>query len=426
MSDAFIPQLAGYYLNISVTSDTFPYALSINEYPFSTTNSIQNLGQKTRKIAVECAFFDNTPITEGWDPKIKFPTYDNHISFLEKIESSLLPLTFTHPKYGEIEGYIEQITVNADDTQRYAEIIFDFVEEVIIKGVRFKEQPVLKQAESVQKVTKSVSDDLDADSKLTKNLKAWEASMATFRSKLDAWVDKVTTQPTSIVNTINYADNVVGLTTESIGLAIDRVVQSYILSIPTALTESGVSNYLYMRNRPAQFINNLIVGCRALKANFTGIEAKYVHVMAASRISYEAAISYDDDEEKNTETLRNENIRTFDEAGNYVGSSTYEETMTINELENSLYALRSFIDEAIQLDRSKRDLLNQAKSIQDYVNKIKLNRQGLETRENVPLQSLHTLATQNNLSYQATERILRLNPSIKNPTFIDGEIKILV
>lgn len=412
MSDAFIPQLDGFYLNIVTTSDTYPQSLSIKEYPFSSKNAIESFGPKTRNVSINCIFGDDLPFSDGWSTyKARIPIYDNHINFIDLINRARIkPLIFTHPKYGEIEGYVETFAVDADDTQRFANITFTFVQLIKTEEVKFVQYPIVNQSKSWQGTNDAVTDDINAEEKASLSVAAFAGRMATFRGKLDAWLRKVTNPANSIINTVTYANDIAGDTIQSINEAVDRIVQAYI----------------DIRNLPAQFINNIITGCRSLKASFTGIEAQYVHVMSASRVGYESGITYQQDDEKRTDVTKKENIKTFDAAGNYLGTPTYEEVMTIDELEKTLYDVREFINEAIQLDRTKRDLLDQARFLQDYINDIKLDRQRLETKENVPLQSLHTLTTLNDLSYQATERILRLNPTIKNPTFVDGEVKILV
>jgi hypothetical protein len=99
--------------------------------------------------------------------------------------------------------------------------------------------------------------------------------------------------------------------------------------------------------------------------------------------------------------------------------------MTLTELEFSLYEVRKLINEAILLDRDNRPLQEQSRKLQDYISRIKLDRDRIETKS-YPLQSMHQVTMDNGLTYNAAERILKLNPDILNPNFTIGDVKVLV
>ena len=99
--------------------------------------------------------------------------------------------------------------------------------------------------------------------------------------------------------------------------------------------------------------------------------------------------------------------------------------MTLNELEKSLLDVKTMIYEALLIDRENQPLRDQARALQEYVNQIKLSRDSMEQQE-IPLQSLHTVSLNSGLSYQSAERILSMNPQIKNPTFANGLLKVIV
>ena len=407
----YTPQILGFYLDIVSISDSIENALSVKEYPFSTRNIIENMGPKTRRINVSCQFNNNLNFKDsGWSLDAAIPPYyDNLNAFMSSFKAYNDNLTFTHPDYGEINGYIGNITVARDDTVEQANVTFQFIEEVPV---------VVSYAINIRNATAADFTDTNdkTNDKMDKDLKetAYPVSLAA-RARaniaiLDAWLDNVTGQATSIVNTLTYEETVPGLYLEAINNAVDRIVSSYVNVI----------------NIPAQYINNIILGLRTLKANFTGIDGQFVHIMGASRLAFEVGEVYESDTIKNNKITKKSETKTFDSNGNFVGSDDFEVAMTINELEDTLYNVRAFIDEAIQFDRDNRPLQNAANNLQKYVNEVKLDRQSVETKENVPFQSMHTWVTTNNLSYQAAETILKLNPAIKNPTFIDGELKILV
>jgi hypothetical protein len=406
----YIPQILGFYLDVVSITDNIDNALAIKEYPFSSVNIVENLGPKTRRIAVVCQFNNRLNVSGGWNiGSAFFPTYDNLDAFISAFREYSFTLTFTHPDYGELKGKLGKISIDRDDTEEFGEVSFDFFEEIStiqrnIVAVQYKTANEFR-ATNDKTVGKMIT--------ALKNAKyaiGWAANANTQIGKLNGFLNDVTNPITSITNTITYAANVPGQYIQSINKAVDRVVNSFI----------------DIRNTPASFVNNIILGVRQLKAIFTGVDAQYVHIMGASRVAYETASVFEDDTKKNNIIEKKAKTKSFDSSGNYVGEGSFEIVMAINELDDTSYNVRKLIDEAIQFDRNNRSLQNGANDIQKYVDEIKLDRQRVETIDNVPLQSMHTWSTINNLSYQVAETILKLNPTVKNPTFIDGELKLLV
>ncbi len=410
MADKYISQIAGYYLLNFTINRTDPMAIVEHEYPFSKRNSIQNNGAKTRVYAVECVFMDDYPIVKGWDNAIAvFPSYNQHKNFLETIASSIESFDFTHPVYGEMSGYIKNISSITDDSINSVNISFEFHEEIDSDEVKLVQYPVAKQAKEFKESTSFVTKLMDAAGNAAKSAVEFQGKMALYKGKLDSFLNKVTNPAVSITNTMTYASDVSGETMQSVNKAVDRVVES----LET------------VRDTPATFINNLVLGVRELANEFTGDEYNYVFIMGSSRAAYEAAVVYTEDDEKQNKIKNIEDAETFDAAGNYLGTPDPVIVMTQQELDNTLYLIRELINEAILIDRELQELKNQAKDLQRYINQVKLNRDILETQE-IPLQSLFTVAQSNGKSYQSVERILSLNPDIKNPTFTEGNVKVIV
>lgn len=410
MPDRFIPRLADFWLDIITTRDTFDSALSIHEFPFSNINDIEHHGMKPRRVAVECVFQSNPPITPGWsvDESIVQPTYNHHFAFLDMIENVRESLTFAHPKYGEMDGKVQNLTVVNDDTDEFAAISFEFIREVKTEKITFVRYIVPELASGWTGTNTKATEVIETAEKDTTNATTWAASVQSNISTLDSYLSEITSPATSIINTINYGTSVPGLFMESINGAVDRVVELY----QTA------------RNAPASFINNLIVGMRLLKSTVSGVNANYVHVMGASRVAYEAGVIYDEDDQNFRQVETNEATPTWDIAGNYKGKAALPVIMTQTELEDSLYQVRQFINEAIQLDRDNRDLQEQARKLQEHVNQIKLGRARIETKA-YPRQTMHEIAIKAGLAYDAAERLLSLNPTIINPNFTEGDIQVL-
>ncbi len=402
------PSLDNYYLDILKISDRFENALSVHEFPFTNKNSIENLGQKTRRITVECVFQQNPPLNK--QPGDKFlPTYDRHYEFLKHIKAGNDSYRLTHPAYGELVGQISNANPRHDDTINYVEITFEFLEIFDEEQVTPAPFPSNSTSKDFVQQTADTLASINNSRKLTRNLTQWTATLVTSKAIFDAFLSNITSPANSIINTIHYATDTPSQYMYSVNSVIDRIIESHAAG----------------RDVPASFLNSIIVGCRAFKATLTNTDDQdRVHIMAASRVAYEAATVYEDDDKRREELESKEKTPTFDISGNKTGEiEILTPAMTVTELEISLGEVRTFLNEAVEIDRNNRTLNNQAKILQDYVNKIKLERDRLLVKE-YPLQTLHDIARKNGLSYQAAERLLKLNPSIKNPAFVEGDITI--
>ena len=411
MPDRYVPRLENYYLDIIQVRDGFENSIAVHEYPFSNRNELEHTGQKTRRIEVDCVFTASPVFTDGWNlGKIVEPSYVEHFFFLDLLKSSREDLTFAHPKYGEITGKVEKYSVVADDTDEFARVNFTFLEHFTIEDTPFDRYIVPELAEQFREATETLTDDASASQTAAINSVKWIAETQTFITTLDAYKSTITSPAASIINQINYGTSVPGQLMESINGAIDRIVELY---------NTG-------RDSGPTFINNLIVGVLELKKTLSNTSDKNrVHIMGASRIAYEAAVLLDEDDANRREIETKEQARSFDAAGNYKKVDRLPETMTMDDLDAMLAQLKGFMDDAVQLDRDFRSLQTQAAYLQSYVNKIKFDRERIK-EEYIERQSIHSVCLKNGLSYQAAERLIRLNPTIKNPNFTYGDIKIPV
>jgi len=286
MPDKYIPELNGYYLDIYDIQDRYENSVISHEYPFTNRNLLENIGQKTRKIHVDCSFQENPATTAGWSAGTSIiPTYQAHYGFLDMIKSNHGIVTLTHPKYGEIEGMINNVTVFADDTDEYARVGFDFLEQVSSEEITFVEHIVAKLATGFRETSEKMDSELEKVKNAALNVNTWTGLMNTYIGKLNAIYNTVTSPATSIINTINYATDMPGQILEGINGAIDRMIQAIV----------------DIRNAPASFVNSAIVGVRQTKAIFTGAEADYVHVMGASRVAYETGVVLNEESERRNE-----------------------------------------------------------------------------------------------------------------------------
>jgi len=410
MSDRFIPQIAGFYLNIVSVSNGFTSSVIKHEYPFSNRNKLENTGQNTRTYTVDCVFMANPPITQGWEPSTAiFPTYESFLNFKATLEQTREPVDFIHPVFGEMSGMVEGFSSVDDETKKFASVSFTFVEEVTSDESTFVLYILPAQGVQFRLASAGISDRLAELQRLAASLRAFVATMAAFKGKLDAYLNRIVSAATSIKNTVDYVQGLPGEIVSSINSAIDRLVVSF------ATASSS----------PAAFINNITQATRDLADTFTdATQRTAVIVLGASRVAYEAGNVYQEDDKKRDKISKKEKKASFDAAGNYVGGDPIPDAMTAQELEETLFNVKALIYDALLLDRENAPLRDQAKTLQTYINEIKLSRERMETQE-LPMQSLHTTAIMNGMNYQSAERILKLNPHIKNPTFASGAVKVI-
>ncbi|HUU89238.1 MAG TPA: hypothetical protein VMX17_16000 [Candidatus Glassbacteria bacterium] len=417
-TELYLPKLDQFYLDIIDISDTHEFSIITHEYPNSNVNILENTGAKTKKIAINCVFGgekdDETgelrylTLSNGWPNNTKvLPLFETHYLFLDHIYATNALFTFSHPNYGEIKGKISNIKVTADDTVNFVKVSFEFivensVEKLYAKGVTTSttENYVAVVNESKTQVLRDFANSISP----TK----WAADANIAIGKLDALFGDIVSPADSILNTIYLSQSLSDQLIYSISSAIDRLVQ--VFSVITA---------------PKVAINNIVQGVRQMGAQFTGLTKKYVYTIGSARAAVESGKLYELDNSNDDQNTSLENERSFDINGNFMGSKEFVETMSINELEETLYNIRALIDESIQEERDNYPLKRSGMELQNYINNIKLTRESIVTKENVTTQSMHQLVVSEGLSYHQAEKILKLNPSIKNPTFSEGTLKVL-
>lgn len=411
MPDRFVTRLDTYFLDIVTVRDGGENTIAVHEYPFSSRNELEHVGGKTRRIEVRCVFTQTPTASPGWtiDPSLSLPTYEEHFFFLDLLRSKREDLTFTHPKYGEMVGKVTTFTVDADDHDETAFIDFVFLQHIATEESTFTQYVVPEMAAEFRESNATLTDTLETEEKEAVDTISWTAEANTFINTLDAYLNSLTSPATSIKNQITYGVSTPGRIMESLNGAVDRIVVLYTTG----------------RDAPASFVNNLIVGVRQLKATLSGVNAERVHIMGAARVSYETSVILDEDDAKSREIEDKEASRSFDAEGNYKKVDPLPVTLTSTELDAMLAELKKLLDEAVQIDRNYRTLQEQAALLQKYINKIKLDRERIEEITINSQMSMHLVAMNNGLSYQAAERLLKLNPGIKNPNFTTGIINII-
>jgi prophage DNA circulation protein len=180
-------------------------------------------------------------------------------------------------------------------------------------------------------------------------------------------------------------------------------------------------------NLPASFSNNAVVAFRNFLGSITGTHADFfkVHFMAVSSASLVSQIAfyYKQDEGNRQATLSKEKAVSFDLNGVRLASTPTTDIYSIQDIEQSLFTTRDYLQQAILADRDNQSLFDLAASLVRYVDETKLKKRNIISVQtnNIPL---NLLCSSFGLSYKAAERVLKINPGIKNPTFCEGTVKV--
>lgn len=434
MPDLYPAELDGFALEIETTDDAFEKAIVRHEYPFMNGALLEDMGRKARIVKFRCYF---------WDDGADHATYDTHIELVKHLASQEIS-ELVHPKYGPLRGCVESMSVRHDDRDRTAEIDVTFVEGLIEDGGDTRHDDVEAGAEEayndgIEDQKKEFADDVkdalgpegqgildrvldpakgiveqfqDVSTKARNYLKTVESYVGT----MEATLNTIANPANSLVSTINYGTNLPGRVIGS----VSRVVERYALL------------YDSLKTAPARFVNSMTFGLKGL-SNASGKFSKTTTSAAASYTALQTAYIYKADETLRVAQKKSEGLRAFDVVGNYTApevatagaaaTTAPETTMTVNELESSLAAVRGSLQEAIDLSRQNTSLKQQALQLQTHVNSIKLEREKITRVLLDNPMPLHLVCLRYGLPYNAAERLLTIN-SIRNPNCASGEVSV--
>jgi len=416
----FTPRIEEFWINIISSGDSGGVSsskartLAVHDIPFSRRNKIQDTGSSTKSYSMTVVFQDNPPIAPGQDTENRtLPTFPSRLPFIQLLDSGN-SLIFQHPEEGILDVKVGDFSERYTSVVNYVEIDITLLREIDEIASRDIKYIVDDNSSSFRESTKVNESKLNQIAKSISPL-AFQSQIAQYTNKLNSLLSDVDSLSNSIINTINYVEGTIGDTLLAVNQTVDRMVQSQkdlILS-------------------PAEFINNLITNSRALSANFLAagglatLESTLTLTMATARIAVEIAEAYIEDDINQEKLLKNVGIKTFDNKGTFLGTPELIITMTVNEIESTVEAFRQLVDDVIQLDRNNRDLLNQARVLQSYTDENKLNREKIIT-VNVNKINIFDLMNQYRLSYQEVNKNMDLNPQVRNPNFMQGDIRLVV
>jgi len=428
--------LTAFGLDIKEVSDTIERAIIVHELPYRNGAVLEDLGSLARIVNVTCAFYQNTAPRSGEELA---PTYTAHLLFVKALQNQSV-VEFHHPKYGVMKGKVRNVGVTNDSRDEYAEVRFEFIEQVVdvdkkpafevVSAVNreFRNAQVSQLASIKESVKASLSasnaiqvldqaidftqDMADQVTGVSNAAREYIKAVDTVIGKFDSILSNITQPVKSILGTIDYTADLPGKLLRSTAQCAERFQALYagLEDSPVTYVQSFMSGMQSVQTAFAGYAQETLAvdQVKALKAQFGCILG--AKVFAA--------------DEKNRDALKGkEKARAFDAAGNFTGTLVASNIMTVTAIERVLYDIKVAAQASIDVSRENRGLKAEVGALQDSVNNIKLERLRIKqvTITNMPL---HVVCLQNNLSYQAAERILKLNKNIRNPTFVEGTIDI--
>jgi prophage DNA circulation protein len=418
MADMYDASIDGIPLEVEFLADGWQKAVAVYEFPSLDGAETEDMGNRPHHCQIRCYF---------WDDGKAHNTYLAHFDLIGHLKNHGL-VELVHPQYGPLEGRIQEITIRQDDRQRLAEVDLDFIED-ISSGPPTPYPNVQAQTElgffaTILSAIQQVQNAINYYTRLiTAPIQQIEAGIQACTAALEGVCLSVANPANSIVNAINFGTSIPGTLMQAAVSCCERYAVLYsTMQIGSVQRTSNLTDSL--NALPASFPSTV-------PAEAAAAATRGVVMIAAGYVAYDLGQVYQADQEAWLAQENAEATNPFDALGNYTPVDL-EPLMTSDELDKTLYSVRSMIQAAIDDCRNNyalttsdfADLKATALQLEEHVATVKLQREKTIV-VNVPNpMPLHLLCLQYGLDYHAAERIAAINPQIKNPNFCVGPVTI--
>lgn len=412
-------KLDDFELDIETLDERHEKALVRHEFPGRDGADLEALGMGARVLTLRAHFLD-----------AHIDDVEAFLWWIRQDEENEL----THPIFGTVRGRVESSSVrwtDADDAEvditfveQYHEEDSEYVPNVLVQG---ENGFAVGQVQLMAQYAEDLQSELGADgltvlgqtlaegqSVLSQVLGkvGWVARQAISRldstlNVLTATLDTVANPADSVVSTIEYGTNLPGRVLGTVA----RTVERYAIAAAT------------VASAPSRFVDSMQSGLLALEASAEPL-SKYIAACGALHTGIVIARMFDEDETRRDAVRAAEATPAFDVLGNRVRTGTTPEIYSATELETALAAYMTLTQAAVDLNRSSGALKSMAGHLVDHVSRIKLERQRIRQVTIKGTQPLHLICHNLGLGYEAAERVLAINPQIKNPNFVEGVISV--
>ena len=413
-------------------SDHFEKSIVRYLYPYVDGADLEDLGEKDHTLKIRCLFYDNA----------SRQTYDNHLALLKELKKKS-DFVLLHPSYGALSVKVDSVDVRQDDRLRTAEVDLALVENGLAaiepapaSAVDFEVESSFSSSEDEQEAL--VSPDMagsgldpmrtfvpgqplvDQIAGVAPQARAYARQIDSALGYLSAYAIEVTQPVNSLVATINYAVSIPGRILGTVDQCVERVARLY----------DGINSF------PARFLASVQFGLAKvstdldgfLPADRSGAKAmllKHLNLAASRRLALETAYVYAADSAARASQKTQGAVQAFDTMGRFTPRVLPDvEPLNANELEDTLAASRTLMQSSITAARSMQSLKDMALQLQTSVSAVKMTAEQIVTIVVDGPTPLHVVCLQYGLPYTDAERIMALNPGLRNPTAASGTLQI--
>jgi prophage DNA circulation protein len=432
----YTAKLDDWAINILDISDTVNMALVRHEFVNTDGGYIQHMGNRPREISFRTYWFGAGAFSEN-----SKATYANHYYFLSAMSNSSISHTLVHPKYGVIEGYVESLTMVHDDTQDYVVIDVKFVQKDVQTTGLIPANTILDMKTQVAIALNNALSNaslmmqaggassllgrtIDFTQSIASQVNNVSQDLRSFCNELDENIDNFDTFLNDVTAPLNSIDASVAF--------ISDIPSRFIGSIVGAANRL-ITSLAAISNLPVQFINNMTLGLDNLystlsfapgSSNAVFFQTSFRNVACAKVLGVASSLLQTDENSRSAAASK-EAKPSFDIFGNRINQVVFNPFMSTNDLESMLILVRKYAQATLIMDRMNVDAKNMSVALLQYVNDIKLKRMTVKTMT-ISNMSIYSLLQLVGLPYQAADRVLALNPGVKNPNFIQGPVKVYI
>ena len=420
-------------------SDHYEKAIARYDYPYVDGSDLEDMGEKGHTLKIRCYFFDNS----GQQ------TYEDHITLLESLKQKS-DFVLLHPSYGALAVKIDSIDVRQDDRLRTAEVDLALVEhgiEALAPGpanavdaeaegsfTQGDDEQIAVIALDMSGATTGLPDSgldtafaldptktlLQQITGITSQARAYARQIDSAIGHLEAYVSEVTQPVNSLIATLSYSASIPGRILGTLDRCVERVARLY----------DGINNF------PARFLASVAFGMANLQtdldsfipADRTGAKVmilKHLSIAASRRLALETAYAYADDQIARKVQLTQASAPTFDALGNYTPRIPPDQVpMNVVELEDTLAASRALLQASVTAARSMHSLKDMALQLEQTVSGVKATAENIVAITVDGPTPLHVVCLQYGLPYTDADRIMALNPGLRDPSFTSGVLQI--
>lgn len=434
MAERYPAKINGFPLECETIDDTFTKAIIEHEIPYKDGALLEDMGLKARQLKLRCYFLNDN--------------YETHYRFLDSLKNNVSLSYISHPVYGIITGKIKHVVVRHDDSIDCATVDIDFVQE-LSADIKAKVQgdPRGDAAEAykatIDEMQGEFADDSEAafgadgrslmqkaiaaQGKIADQVSGLTAPLRAFVNNIDnciqlfeGTVAGITAPAYSLVNTVSFAASIPGRVSSSVMNLMEAkaVLFDTLKDSPSRLMDA----FKTASGEITDALDDLLDEGDPLLA----MMKKQVAAAASMTAAVHLAEIYGADEDNRGELEQAEQEPGFNDNGELIRGEPLPDVLTITEIEQSLADARGMLQSAIDMGRGMPSLKKTALALLDHVGNIKLQYDRIVTVDVEQEAHLFLVLFRYGLPYTAAERVMKINPQIKNPNFVMGAVRLYV